>query len=66
MKVVRLIRKLADEIDGVDLQHRQVGDMLYLPGHAARLLIAEGWAQPLEDDEGMAATERLLGPTKAE
>ena len=44
---VRLIRKLADRIDGIDLSDRQVGDVLYLRGNDARLLVAEGWAEPV-------------------
>ena len=47
--VVRLVRKLADVIDGIDLRKRQVGDVLYLSGGEARLLIAEGWAEHLPD-----------------
>ena len=46
MMVVRLTRKLAEEIDGIDLRSRHVGDVLYLDGVQARLLIAEGWAVP--------------------
>jgi hypothetical protein len=42
---VRLIRKLADEIDGIDLSQRQVGDTIDLPRLQGHLLIAEGWAQ---------------------
>jgi hypothetical protein len=43
---VRLIRKLADEIDGVDLRESDVGDLLDLGWTDARVLIAEGWATP--------------------
>jgi hypothetical protein len=42
---VRLTRKLAECIDGVDLTCRQVGDILNLPVHDAHLLIAEAWAE---------------------
>ena len=42
---VRLTRKLARCIDGVDLTGRQVGDILDLPVHDAHLLIAEDWAE---------------------
>jgi hypothetical protein len=42
---VRLTRKLADCIDGVDLRSHQVGEILDLPLHDAHLLIAEGWAE---------------------
>jgi hypothetical protein len=46
--MVRLTRKLADMIDGVDLSAYRVGEVLHLPWHAARLLIAEGWAEMIE------------------
>ena len=41
---VRLTRKLAESIDGVDLVDRRVGDVFEVPEIAARLLLAEGWA----------------------
>jgi hypothetical protein len=41
---VRLTRKLAEHIDGVDLTQHRVGDYLELPPSEARLLIAEAWA----------------------
>ena len=44
---VRLIRKLADCVDGVDLSKRRVGQVLDLPESDAQLLIAEEWAQPV-------------------
>jgi hypothetical protein len=43
---VRLIRKLADQIDGVDLRESDVGDLLDVGWTDARVLIAEGWATP--------------------
>jgi hypothetical protein len=43
---VRLTRKLAGKIDGVDLQGFQVDDVLDLPSQQARLLLAEDWAVP--------------------
>jgi hypothetical protein len=43
---VRLTRKLADRIDGIDLQGREPGDVLELPTPEARLLLAEAWAIP--------------------
>jgi hypothetical protein len=42
---VRLTRKLAEVIDGVDLSGHSVGETFDLPRRDARLLIAEGWAQ---------------------
>ncbi|HXD19754.1 MAG TPA: hypothetical protein VN654_22220 [Vicinamibacterales bacterium] len=43
---VRLTRKLAQRLDGVDLRSFHVGDILNLPQTDARLLLAEGWAVP--------------------
>jgi hypothetical protein len=45
---VRLIRKLAERIDGVDLSHREAGQTFEVSTSDARLLIAEGWAVPAE------------------
>ena len=42
---VRLIRKYADMIDGVDLEDADVGDTLDLSKREADVLIAEGWAE---------------------
>jgi hypothetical protein len=42
---VRLTRKFADVIDGVDLRDAKVGDELKLPPHDADVLVAEGWAE---------------------
>lgn len=41
---VRLIKKLADRIDDIDLRAHNLGDTLDLTRSEARLLIAEGWA----------------------
>ena len=50
---VRLIRKLAERVNGVDLSKVRAGDSLDLPSKDARILIAEGWAElvelPLQD-----------------
>lgn len=42
---IRLIRKLANVLDGVNLSNVSVGDCVDLPAKDARLLIAEGWAE---------------------
>ena len=41
---IRLIKKLAEWIDGVDLRAHAPGDVLNLSQSEARLLLAEGWA----------------------
>jgi hypothetical protein len=43
---VRLIRKLADKLNGVDVSKRRVGDVIDRPRRDAELLVAEGWARP--------------------
>jgi hypothetical protein len=43
---VRLTKKYAEEIDGVDLSRNHVGDTLDLPQPQAHLLLAEQWAAP--------------------
>jgi hypothetical protein len=43
---VRLVRKLADRVNGVDLTRFAIGDTIDLPERDARMLIAEGWAVP--------------------
>ena len=43
---VRLTRKLAQEIDGIDLSEHAVGDVLDLPAPDAQLMMAEQWAFP--------------------
>ena len=41
---VRLVRKLAEMINGIDLSAARVGDEIELPEQDAQMLIAEGWA----------------------
>ena len=48
---VRLTRKYAEAIDGIDLSQREVGDRLPLPSRDARMLVAEGWAEPVAGEE---------------
>jgi hypothetical protein len=42
---IKLIRKLALQIDGIDISTRRVGDVFNLAPHDAETLIAEGWAE---------------------
>ena len=44
---VRLIRKFAEKINGIDLSHAATGDELELSARDAEMLIAEGWATPI-------------------
>jgi hypothetical protein len=52
--LVRLTRKLANEVDGIDLSPWKVGDILEMSPRDALMLVAEGWAELLE--------RRELGP----
>ena len=45
---VRLRKKFAEMIDGIDLTRHKVGDYLFLRAEQAALLIAEGWAELAE------------------
>lgn len=47
--VVRLTHKFAQMLDGVDLSKYSVGDTVAFQAHEARLLIAEGWAEPIAE-----------------
>lgn len=49
--LVRLTVKLAEMVNGIDLSHCAEGDVIELADREARLLIAEGWAEEVSDDE---------------
>jgi hypothetical protein len=63
---VRLTRKLAEAVDGVDLSAHGVGDVLDVSPVEAQLLIAENWAVPedvagsadVADDSGVSGRRR--------
>lgn len=55
---IRITRKLAESLDGIDLSNVQVGDCVDLPPAAARILILEGWAELLDPAPVEAAVER--------
>ena len=42
---VKLVRKYANVLNGIDLSHVRVGDVLELSGYHAALLVGEGWAE---------------------
>jgi hypothetical protein len=57
---LRLTTKLAEVIDGVDLSHCAEGDVIELSEQDARLLMAEKWAEPVEDSEEVTCFPRWL------
>jgi hypothetical protein len=42
---LKLVRKLADAINGVDLTNVTAGDVLVVTPHQAAILVAAGWAE---------------------
>ena len=42
---IRLTRKFADLINGIDLSNAHTGEMLDLSQREAEILLAEGWAE---------------------
>ncbi len=52
---VRLTRKLAEYIDGVDLSRWCVGEIVDLPPEEVSLLLAEQWAEAAEPQQTLAA-----------
>jgi hypothetical protein len=42
---IQLIRKLAEQLNRVDVSGQQVGAVIDLPTGEAELLVAEGWAR---------------------
>ena len=45
---VRLTRKFAQILNGIDLSRAKAGEELDLSDREAELLIAEGWASPVD------------------
>ena len=41
---IRLVRKLAEQLDGIDMSAHRAGDVFEVPRYEAELLIAEAWA----------------------
>lgn len=46
---IRLTRKLASVLNGIDLSNVHVGDIIFVPDSVAAMLIAEGWAEPVPE-----------------
>ena len=63
VRCVRLTRKYAEVIDGVDLSDAHVGDRLDLSPHDADVLIAEGWAE--RETRRRASDVRAIAADKA-
>ena len=55
---VRLIKKFAAVMDGVDLSRANAGDEIELSSRDAQVLIAEGWAVPVKDAQRHIAADK--------
>jgi len=42
---VRIVRKLADRVDGIDLTNYDVGEVIELPEMDGRIMVAEQWGE---------------------
>ena len=49
MQLIRLTKKLAPIINGIDLSKLKVGDTVEAPNAVAEILILEGWAEAVPD-----------------
>ena len=58
---IRLTKKLAAALNGIDISAVRVGDVIDLPDWAARMIVAEGWAEP-EAAPARASLMPLLDP----
>ena len=60
---VRLTRKLADTLDGVDVSRARVGDIIQVSDEEGVALIAEGWAERPDDQAELPLRVRPLPKT---
>jgi len=60
--LIRLTRKLAECVDGIDLSRSREGDVLDLSSHDAQLLVAEGWAVTCDPSPASPASPRADAP----
>jgi hypothetical protein len=57
---IRLTKRFAERIDGVDLSQVHTGDVLDVPPKEARILVNEGWADIVgSDEESDTSTRRI-------
>jgi hypothetical protein len=62
---IRLIRKLAEQLDGIDMSAHCAGDVFESPQYEAELLIAEAWAVAVEEPRIGAVNRRVALPRAA-
>jgi hypothetical protein len=63
---IRLIRKLAECLDGIEVSRYRAGDVLDLPSREAEMLLAEGWAsQSGGAAEGLPSSAKAVEETRS-
>jgi hypothetical protein len=63
---VRLTRKFADILNGIDLSRVRAGEDVELEAREAQMLIAEGWANAPDQAEDRPTRRRRRRTPKAE
>jgi hypothetical protein len=63
---VKLIRKFANAINGIDLSSVRVGDIVDLSAYHAALLISEGWAEAVPQARERVDLQSSTRPTATE
>ena len=64
---VRLTKRFAEMINGVDLSQVQPGDVVDISPRDAGILLAEGWALPCDEkDESARVVDMPALPARAE
>ena len=61
---VRITRKLADRVDGVDLTHCDVGEVIDLPEPDGRLILAERWGVFARRQTDVNAHDQTVGASR--
>ena len=61
---IRLTRKFANMINGVDLSGARTGEELLVSLRDAEILVAEGWAVPIHSADDKARKTRKAAPRR--
>ena len=59
---VRLTKKLANVMDGVDVSHARAGDILDVSDSQGAMLIAEAWAEPCDSPDSSSGASPAQSP----
>lgn len=61
---VRLTRKFANMINGIDLSRARMGEELLVSPGDAEILVAEGWAVPIQSADDKSQKNRKAVPRR--